>query len=89
MNTSILNDINWIAVFVAALAYFMLGAVWYSKVLFAPKWIALSKIDITDPNAKKGMGMLMFMSFVWMLVTCIGLAIIKNLMFLHHGCISV
>lgn len=88
MNTSFLTDMNWPAILVAAIAYFMLGALWYSKALFAPKWIALSKIDVNDPNGKKGMGMLMLMSFIWMLIACIGLAVLKNFMFLHNGWIS-
>jgi MFS superfamily sulfate permease-like transporter len=32
--------INWIAVIVGALIYFVLGAVWYSPVLFARPWQA-------------------------------------------------
>ena len=88
MDASFLNGINWAAVFVAALAYFMLGAIWYSKALFVNKWIALSKIDNTDPNAKKGMAMLMAMSFVWMFISCVGLAVLQQFMYLHNGWIS-
>jgi len=70
--------INWIAVAVAALAYFVLGALWYSKILFAPKWIAYLKIDINDPNAKKGMGLMFGGSLVMMFVSSLAVAILAG-----------
>ncbi len=72
--------LNWAAIAVAALAYFMLGALWYSKVLFANRWIADSKIDINDPNAKKGMGIMFGGSFVLMFVQAVAIAIIAERM---------
>jgi hypothetical protein len=33
--------VNYLAVFVAAIVIFMLGALWYSPVLFMKKWLAL------------------------------------------------
>jgi len=70
--------INWIAVIVAALAYFVLGALWYSKLLFAKRWISDLKIDVNDPNAKKGMGMMFGGSLVLMFVQCLALAILAG-----------
>jgi Protein of unknown function (DUF1761) len=78
MSTSFLDYINWVAVLVAALAYFALGALWYSKILFANKWIAYTKVDTKNPDATKGMGGIMLMSFVWMFITCIGIAILRS-----------
>lgn len=72
--------LNWPAIAVAALAYFMLGALWYSKVLFANRWIADSKIDINDPNAKKGVGMMFGGSFVLMFVQSLAIAMLANRM---------
>lgn len=80
MNTEFLNNINWIAVICGALGYFALGALWYSKILFGPQWIEITKVDVNDPNAKKGMGLLMVMSFVWMFVTAVGIAILQQRM---------
>lgn len=77
MNTSFLDYINWVAVFCGALGYFMLGALWYSKLLFAPKWIILTKVDMSNPDAKKGVGVIMFASFILMFVTSLGIAIIR------------
>jgi Protein of unknown function (DUF1761) len=70
--------LNWPAIAVAALAYFALGALWYSKVLFAKRWIADSKIDINDPNAKKGIGLMFGGSFVLMFVQSLAIAVIAN-----------
>jgi len=70
--------LNWPAVAVAALAYFGLGALWYSKALFAKRWIADLKIDVNDPDAKKGMGMMFGGSLVMMFVQSLAIAIIAE-----------
>ena len=70
--------INWIAVIVATLAYFALGALWYSKLLFAKRWISDLKIDANNPDAKKGMGMMFGGSLVLMFVQCLALAILAG-----------
>lgn len=33
-----LSDLNWLAVIVATIAYFALGGLWYSPLLFAKPW---------------------------------------------------
>ena len=80
MNTSFLEGINWLAVIVAGLAYFGLGALWYSKILFSKKWLEYTKIDVNDPNAAKGMGVMFGGSLVMMIFTSVGLAILVNKM---------
>lgn len=76
MDTSLLSEINWLAVLVAAIAYFMLGAIWYSKALFAPKWAALVGIDMNNPNKSKGLAKMMVGSFVLIAIACIGIAML-------------
>ena len=39
-----LKELNWLAVAASALAYFFLGAVWYSPVLFSKTWVRLSGV---------------------------------------------
>lgn len=80
--------INWIAVLVAAVAYFALGALWYSKILFAPKWLAYLKIDPNDPVAKKGMGMMFGGSLVMMFIQCLAIAILNERLGLIGGWMS-
>lgn len=83
MDTSFINNINWVAVLVAGLAYFFLGALWYSKLLFAPKWIELLKIDVHAPDAKKGVAPIMIGSLICMLLISAGLAILIDRMDLY------
>ena len=80
--------LNWMAVIVAALAYFILGALWYSKMLFAPKWIGYLKIDINDPNAKKGMGLMFGGSLVMMFIQSLAIAILAEKMHVIGGWMS-
>lgn len=75
---NLFKDINWVAVFVAALAYFMLGALWYSKLLFSKKWIAYLNLDVNDPNAKKGMGLMFGGSLLMMIIQCLAIAILAE-----------
>ena len=76
MDTSIFSEINWLAVLTGAVAYFMLGAIWYSKLLFANKWIGYHGIDMNDPEIKKGVGGIMFTSFLMFMVISICLGIL-------------
>lgn len=77
MNTAFLNDINWLAVLVAGIAYWAIGALWYS-VLFGKKWMAYTKMDPNDPNAKKGVALIFTGSLVMMIITALGIAILVN-----------
>ena len=87
MITEIFKEINWIAVLVGTIGYFMLGAIWYSF-LFKNKWIEYSGINMEDPNLKKGVAATMFASFVMMLINVIGIAVSAEYMMLkgwQHG----
>ncbi len=70
--------LNWPAIAVAALAYFILGALWYSKILFAKRWISDLKIDVNDPAAKKGIGLMFGGSLLMMFVQSLALAILAE-----------
>lgn len=76
MNMHTLSHLNWLAIFAGTLGYFMLGALWYSF-LFQKQWIALNKIDINNPDGKKGVGAIMFASFIMMLITSIAIGILS------------
>jgi len=79
MNTEIFSQINWWAILVASLAYFVLGALWYSKALFGGKWAKLMNLDMNNPDLRKGMGGMMFSTFVLILIVCFGLAVIIHM----------
>jgi len=77
MNFEIFSQLNWLAILVAGAAYFILGALWYSFI-FKNTWIKLSGVNVNDPNAKKGMAMIMVSSFILMIICSIGLALLLN-----------
>jgi len=79
MGFTIFSYINWLAVLVGAVAYFLLGAIWYSF-LFRDAWIKASGVKMDDPNAKKGVGAIMVFSFILIFLTTLGLAIFITLM---------
>jgi len=76
MNTDFLSHINWLAVLVATIAYFMLGALWYSKALFGSTWAKLVNLDVNNPDLKKGMGGMMVSTFFLMLIVSFGLEVL-------------
>ena len=77
MNSAIFSNINWIATLVGAIAYFALGAPWYSF-LFQKKWIEYTGVSMADPNAKKGMAAIMFGSFIMMFICSTTIAILAS-----------
>lgn len=76
MNTTLFTNFNWLAILAAAIAYFALGAIWYSA-LFGKRWVAYHNITI-DPEAKKGVGAIMLSSFVLMTIAVFCLAILVS-----------
>lgn len=47
MSLDALGDVNYLAVVVAALAYFVLGALWYAPPVFGSRWMAASRADVS------------------------------------------
>jgi len=72
--------LQWLHVLVATIAYFLIGAVWYSPVLFSKAWIKATGLNPNNPEGKKGLGALMAGSFVLMLVTVFGLAVLLQIL---------
>lgn len=51
MSFDLLGQLNWLAVIVSAAIYFVLGALWYSPVLFAKPWQKAIGWDLTQQPA--------------------------------------
>jgi hypothetical protein len=75
---NLFDNLNWGAIAMGTIAYFILGSLWYSKLLFVKRWIADLKIDVNEPNAKKGMGLMLGGSIVLMFVQSIAIALIAE-----------
>jgi hypothetical protein len=72
-----LSNINYLAVIVAAIAAFALGALWYSPILFGKIW--QKEIGFTDKDLQKGnMAITMGGSFAMMILMSFGVAVILN-----------
>ncbi|TND10591.1 MAG: Uncharacterized protein FD123_233 [Bacteroidetes bacterium] len=54
---------NWLAIFVATLVYFVVGALWYSPILFAKIWVSLLPSPPSEED-KKRMPMLMVFTLI-------------------------
>ncbi len=86
--TEILEDFPWLQSFVAALAFFVFGALWYSKLLFSNSWIKHTGINADDPNMKKGVGVIFGGSFLLMFIAVLGIAILVQKLDPTNGWIS-
>lgn len=76
----VLIQINYLAVLVAAIASMVIGALWFSPVLFGNLWMKLSNISKADiEKAKqKGMAKSYFWAFISTLVMAYVLANLIN-----------
>jgi hypothetical protein len=50
MTFDVLGELNWLAVLIGAAIYFVLGALWYSPMLFARPW---QRSIGWDPSARR------------------------------------
>jgi Protein of unknown function (DUF1761) len=76
MHFESLQHIKWLPVLLGGLGHFALGAIWYSKILFAQKWLVYTKIDVTDPNAGKGMAGIFGASILMALLSSFAIAVL-------------
>lgn len=70
-----INELNWLAVLVASMASFAVGAVWYSDAVFGKTWmkaVGLTKKDTEKANMPKVMGL----SFVSTIITAVSIGVL-------------
>jgi hypothetical protein len=61
------QNLNWLAIIVAAVSAFILGSIWYSPVLFAKRWMketGITKESVKDTNMVKIFGLAFLLSLV-------------------------
>ncbi len=85
---SVLSHIDWLAVLVGGMAYFILGMLWYTM-LFGKAWIRLTGINANDPNMKKGAGGIFLMSLILMLVASFGIGVLLAYLQPHNIMLGV
>lgn len=52
MTFDVLGDLNWLAVLVAALAYFAIGALWYAPPVFGKVWMAAGGMTMPEAGTR-------------------------------------
>jgi len=69
MDQCIINfgGFNWLSVFVAAIVGYLLGAIWYSPLLFAKPWMKLQ--NLKEEDLKEGWGKAMIITFITTFLT--------------------
>jgi len=70
---NVLADVTWMAVLVATVAAFALGALWYSKALFGNAWMQEVGLD-DDAINSAGMGRILGLTFVLQLISATALS---------------
>ncbi|HET6686834.1 MAG TPA: DUF1761 domain-containing protein [Jiangellaceae bacterium] len=59
MSFDVLGELNWLAVIVAALAYFVLGALWYAPPVMGKTWMAAGGMEMPADDQRPGAGIYM------------------------------
>jgi hypothetical protein len=61
------QNLNWLAIFVAATSAFILGGLWYSPLLFAKRWMketGITEESARDANMMKTFGLAFILSLI-------------------------
>ncbi len=74
------NDVNWLAILVAAIVAFALGALWYSRPLFGRQWMAAHGYTPEQLAAmQSSMGKTYAFSFVTYVIMAMVIALLMGL----------
>ena len=74
-----INELNWLAVVVAALFAFVTSAVWYSQSLFGKKW--MKEVGLKQRDLKKSnMNTMMGVSLALYLLIAAAMAVLLNVL---------
>jgi hypothetical protein len=84
MLNQFLSTANWLAIIVAAIAYYALGSLWFS-VLFGKQWMALNGIPEPTPERKEDMKKLLMPMLLKSLVMSLVMAFIIGLLAMSIG----
>jgi hypothetical protein len=77
MSFDVLGDLNWLAVAVAAIAYFVLGAVWYARPVFGRMWAEAGGLEM--PEGQRPNPVVFLTPLIGSALSAIALAMIAEL----------
>jgi hypothetical protein len=72
-----LTQLNWLAIFIAALSVFLIGGLWYSPLLFARAWMTENRFSDEDLN-KGNKTKIFVLSFLFSFLMAFNLAMFLN-----------
>jgi sterol desaturase/sphingolipid hydroxylase (fatty acid hydroxylase superfamily) len=84
MLNQFLSNANWLAIIVAALAYFALGSLWFSA-LFGKQWMALNGIPEPTPEKKEEMKKMMLPMMIKTLLMGLVIAVVVGIFVMMIG----
>lgn len=73
---SLISSLNWVSILGASIVYFILGALWYSPLMFANFWINLRGLNVDEMDSPNPI--IFLYSFLLQTITVISLAIFLN-----------
>lgn len=74
LSLSLFSQINYVAVLVAGIIYFALGALWYSPLLFAKPWMAA--VGLSDEDVQGGTPLIYLYPFIFYVVAAAVVAVL-------------
>jgi hypothetical protein len=77
MSFDVMGDVNWLAVLLAALAYFVIGAVWYAPPVFGKAWLAAGGLPAPERGERPNPSIYLI-PLVGSLLSAIALSIIAE-----------
>jgi hypothetical protein len=78
-------EVNYLAVFLAAVSSMVVGSIWYAKGVFGGTWAKLAKVDMDRKVSAREMTMLMGGTFLLSLLTAYVLAHVTYLSNVFFG----
>ena len=71
--STVIQNLNWLAVLVAALSTFLIGGLWYSPMLFEKGWLSANNFTREDLTSRN-MPLVFGLSFLLSLIMALNLA---------------
>jgi hypothetical protein len=76
-----LTELNYLAIIVATIVYFMLGAVWYSPLMFGKSWASMQNIKMDD---KSRLPIMLSITFVLNIIVSVAMMLLVKITFINE-----